>query len=110
MKSIFSPTNFINIFGINLRDSPFLEIRDLNIINIVIFFIYNIRGTTSPGVDRRVGKDNYNIQLEWEEHFGPSLKVYGKKHPFPGLLINYDDDSYVDVDVDDSDDDDLDPN
>ena len=54
--------------------------------------------------------DNVFIQLDWEEHFRTSLKVYEKKHPFPGLLINYDDDSYVDVDVDDSDDDDLDPN
>ena len=52
--------------------------------------------------------DNIFIQLDWEEHFGTSLRVYEKKHPFPGLLINYDDDSYVDVD--DSDDDDMDPN
>ena len=29
--------------------------------------------------------------------------MYEKKHPFPGLLINYDDSSYI---VDDSDDDD----
>ena len=55
MKSIFSPTNFINLFSINLRNSPFLEIRDLTVINIVIFFIYNIRRTTSPGADKRVG-------------------------------------------------------
>ena len=34
--------------------------------------------------------------------------MYEKKHPFLGLLINYDDDSYVDSD--DSDDDDMDPN
>ena len=34
--------------------------------------------------------------------------MYEKKHPFPGLLINYDDGSYVDAD--DSDDDDRDPN
>ena len=34
--------------------------------------------------------------------------MYEKKHPFLGLLINYDDDSYVDAD--DSDDDDMDPN
>ena len=54
MKSIFSPTNFINIFSINLRNSPFLEIKDLTIINIVILFIYNIKRTTSPGADRRV--------------------------------------------------------
>ena len=34
--------------------------------------------------------------------------MYEKKHPFPGLLINYDDGSYVDAD--DLDDDDRDPN
>ena len=34
--------------------------------------------------------------------------MYEKKHPFPGLLINYDDDSYVDAN--DSNDDDIDPN
>jgi len=34
--------------------------------------------------------------------------VYEKKHPFPGLLINYDDGSYVAVD--DLDDNDRDPN
>ena len=52
--------------------------------------------------------DNIFIQLDCEEHFGSSLRVYEKKHPFPGLLINYDDGSYVDAD--DSDDDDRDPN
>ena len=55
MKSIFNTTYFINIFSINLRNNPFTEIRDLTIINIVIFFIYDIRRTTSPGADRRVG-------------------------------------------------------
>ena len=55
MKSTFSPTYFINIFSINLRNSPSTEIRDLTIINIVIFFIHYIRRTTSPGADRRVG-------------------------------------------------------
>ena len=55
MKSTFSPAYFINIFSINPRNSPFAEIRDFTIINIVVFFIYNIRRTTSPGVDRRVG-------------------------------------------------------
>ena len=34
--------------------------------------------------------------------------MYEKKHPFPVLLINYDDDSYVDAN--DSNDDDIDPN
>ena len=52
--------------------------------------------------------DNIFIQLDWEEHFGSSLRAYEKKHPFPGLLINYDDYSYVDAD--DSDDDDMDSN
>ena len=55
MKSIFSPTSFINSFGINFRDIPFLEIRKLIIFNIVIYFIYNIRRTTSSGADRGVG-------------------------------------------------------
>ena len=55
MKSIFSLTYFINSFSINLRNSPYLEIRDLTIINTVIFFVYNIRRTTSPRADRRVG-------------------------------------------------------
>ena len=55
MKNIFSPTYFINIFCINLRNSPISKIWDLIILNIVIFFIYNIKRTTSPGADRRVG-------------------------------------------------------
>ena len=55
MKSTFSPTYFINIFSINLRNSPSTEIKDLTIINIVIFFIYYIRRTTSPRADKRVG-------------------------------------------------------
>ena len=63
---------------------------------------------TIPDPDELDGADNVFIQLDWEEHFGTSFRVYEKKHPFPGLLINYDDDSYVDVD--DSDDDDMDPN
>ena len=55
MKSIFSPTNFVNIFSINLRNSPFSEIRDLMFFNIVIFSIYNIRRTTNPEAKREVG-------------------------------------------------------
>ena len=80
MKSIFSPTNFINIFSINLRNGPFTEIRDLTIINIVIFFIYYIRRTTSPGADRRVGSPqsihiilvltlNYHVFFSQPLHF-----------------------------------------
>ena len=49
------------------------------------------------------------LQIEWEEHFGSTLRVYEKKHPFPGLLINYDDSSYIADDSDDDDDDDRDP-
>ena len=56
MKSTFNKTSFINGFSINFRNSPFTKIRDhLIIINSVIFFIYNIRRTTSPGADRGVG-------------------------------------------------------
>ena len=55
MKSIFSPTNFVNIFSINLRNSPFSEIRDLMFFNIVIFSIYNIRRTTNPEAKIEVG-------------------------------------------------------
>ena len=41
---------------INFVDVPFLEIRkQLIIFNIVIFFIYNIKRTTSSGADRGVG-------------------------------------------------------
>ena len=53
--------------------------------------------------------DNVFIQLDWEKHFGSSLRVYEKKHPFLGLLIDYDDGSYV-ADNDSDDDDDRDPN
>ena len=50
--------------------------------------------------------DNVFIRLDWEGHFGSSLRVYEKKHPFPSLLINYDDGTYVADDPDD----DRDPN
>ena len=39
--------------------------------------------------------DNVFLQLKWEEHFGSTLRVYEKKHQFLGLLINYDDSSYI---------------
>ena len=71
-------------------------------------FFKKLVTATIPDLDELDEADNVFIQLEWEEHFGTSLKVYEKKHPFPGLLINYDDDSYVDVD--DLDNDDMDPN
>ena len=51
--------------------------------------------------------DNVFLQLEWEEHFGSTLGVYGKKHPFPGILINYDDSSCIAANSDDDDNRDL---
>ena len=60
--------------------------------------------TTIPGPDQLEEGDNVFLQLEWEEHFGCTLRVYEKKHPFPSLLINYDDSSYIANDLDDDDD------
>ena len=40
-------------------------------------------------------------QADWEDHFGSSLRVYEKKHPFPSLLVNYDDGSDVANNYDD---------
>ena len=34
-------------------------------------------------------------QADWEDHFGSNLRVYERKHSFPGLLVNYDDGSDV---------------
>ena len=62
---------------------------------------------TIPDPDELDEDDNVFLQLEWKEHFGSTFRVYEKKHPFAGLLINYDDGSYI---ADDSDeDDDRDP-
>ena len=47
--------------------------------------------TTIPDPDDLDESDNIFIKLDWEEHFGSSLKVYEKKHPFPSLLVNYED-------------------
>ncbi|KAL0012259.1 hypothetical protein SO802_007367 [Lithocarpus litseifolius] len=46
---------------------------------------------TIPDPDDLDVDDNFFFQLSWEEHFGSSSKVYERKHPFPGLLINYED-------------------
>ena len=63
--------------------------------------------TTIPNPDELDEDNNVFLQLEWEEHFGSTIRVYEKKHPFLGLLINYDDGSYI---ADDSDEDvDRDP-
>ena len=62
---------------------------------------------TIPNPDELDEGDHFFLQLGWEEHFGSTLRVYEKKHPFPGFLINYDDSSYI---ADDSDNDnDRDP-
>ena len=63
---------------------------------------------TIPNPDELDEGDNVFIELDWEEHFGSSLRVYEKKYPFPGHLINYDDGSYV-ADDDSNDDDIRDP-
>ena len=47
--------------------------------------------TTIPDPDDLDDSDNIFIQLDWEEHFGSSLRVYEKKHLFPNLLVNYED-------------------
>ena len=59
---------------------------------------------TIPDPDELDEGDNVFLQLEWEEHFGSTLRVYEKKHPFPSLLINYDDSSYIATDSNDDDD------
>ena len=60
---------------------------------------------TIPNPDELDEGDNVFIQLELEDHFGSNLRVYEKKHPFSGLLIDYDDGSYfTDEDSDDEDD------
>ena len=40
-------------------------------------------------------------QADWEDHFGSTLRVYERKHPFPGLLVNYDNGSDVANNYDD---------
>ena len=62
---------------------------------------------TIPNPDELDEGDNVFLQLEWEEQFVSTLIVYEKKQPFPGLLINYDDSSYIADDLDDDDDKDL---
>ena len=54
-NSIFSLASVVDGLSINLGDIPFLEIRNLIFFNNMIFFIYNIRKTTSLGANRGVG-------------------------------------------------------
>ena len=64
---------------------------------------------TIPDPDELDEDDNVFLQLEWEEHFGSNLKVYENQHPFPGLLINYDDGSYITDASNDDDENERDP-
>ena len=34
-----------------------------------------------------------SILTIWNQHFGSSHRVYEKQHPFPGLIVNYEDDA-----------------
>ena len=46
---------------------------------------------TIPDLDELYESDNVFVQLDWEERFRSSLRVQEKRHPFPGLLVNYED-------------------
>ena len=35
--------------------------------------------------------DDIFIFTNWDAHFGSNLRVYEKKHPFPGLIANFED-------------------
>ena len=35
--------------------------------------------------------DTASILETWNQHFGSSHRVYEKQHPFPGLIVNYED-------------------
>ena len=45
--------------------------------------------TTFPNPEFSDDMDEILSQAEWEDYFGNSTRVYENKHPFPGLLINY---------------------
>ena len=49
--------------------------------------------TTFPNPEDSDDMDNILAQAEWEDYFGSSTRVYENKHPFPGLLINYNDET-----------------
>ena len=54
--------------------------------------------TTFPNPDDSDDMDNILAQSEWEDYFGSSTRVYENKHPFPGLLVNFNDESDEDED------------
>ena len=35
--------------------------------------------------------DDIFLYTNWDSYFGSSLRVYEKKHPFPGLIVNFED-------------------
>ena len=49
--------------------------------------------TTIPNPEDSDDMDNILAQAEWEDYFGSSTRVYENKHPFPGLLVNYEDET-----------------
>ena len=49
--------------------------------------------TTIPNPDDSDDMDNILVQAEWEDYFGSSTRVYESRHPFPGLLVNYEDET-----------------
>ena len=53
---------------------------------------------TIPNPDDSDDMDNILAQSNWEDYFGNSTRVYEHKHPFPGLLINYNQETDEDED------------
>ena len=58
------------------------------------FEYFKILVTTAiPDVANSDDLSDIQEQADWKEHFGSSLRVYEKKHLFPGLLVYYEDGS-----------------
>ena len=93
MKSTFNETSFIKKFSINFRDVPFLEIRkQLTIFNNVIFFIYNIKRTTSPGANRWVGSlqsIHTNLVLTLNYHVFLNTVAFRNTYPNESYIYIY---------------------
>ena len=81
MKSIFNPTSFVNSFSINFGDIPFLEIRNLIFFNSLIFFIYNIKRTTSLRADRGVGSPPPILGLTLNYHVFLNTIAFRNTYP-----------------------------
>ena len=58
------------------------------------FEYFKILVTTAiPDLANSDDRSDIQEQADWKEHFGSSLRVYEKKHLFPGLLVYYEDGS-----------------